>query len=286
MERNYNSRSNSPKLTKSQSKRKNFALNPTKMKQMNANEPILRSPSDRKGEIHPELENFISSEFDSRAVDPLQIKEKLRSLKSKDSEFEPNDDSKIGYQESSLIVGNINEITASMSKIESPPFKVIRQWPKVWTRRHVPNEQSSIAAEMEAFYQHSGLNYDKESSEQLKMQQSIILKKIFKEIRIDTKMNEYWHANYIKNDFKSINIDKFIENFTQTYPYYLSMETVRNEIADVLKNKETRQPIRGRNNASQNTGAGDDLHTKADEFIVIKPPTASDELNNYIKYSF
>lgn len=28
--------------------------------------------------------------------------------------------------------------------------------------------------------------------------------------------------NRIKNDFKSINIDNFIENFKQTYPSYLS----------------------------------------------------------------
>ena len=49
-----------------------------------------------------------------------------------------------------------------------------------------------------------------------------LLEQIFKEMKINTKINDHWRVNRIKNDFKSINIDNFIENFKQTYPNYLS----------------------------------------------------------------
>lgn len=42
-------------------------------------------------------------------------------------------------------------------------------------------------------------------------------------------MNACCHQYDIKNDFKSINIDNFIESFNQTYPQYLSIPHVKNE---------------------------------------------------------
>lgn len=49
-----------------------------------------------------------------------------------------------------------------------------------------------------------------------------LLEQVFKDMKINTKINDYWRMNRIKNDFKSINIDNFIENFKQTYPSYLA----------------------------------------------------------------
>jgi hypothetical protein len=59
-----------------------------------------------------------------------------------------------------------------------------------------------------------------------------LLKKIFKDIDIYAKITEHWHLNKIKNDFKSINLDNFIESFNQTYPQYLTMSQVRKETLD------------------------------------------------------
>lgn len=117
------------------------------------------------------------------------------------------------------------------------------------------------------------------------MQQQILLKKIFKDIRIDAKMNEYCFVNKIKNDFRSINIDKFIENFVHTYPYYLSMDNVRSEITESLKTKGTRAPPR-RQRSTLTEPIVEEGQSKADEYVLLKPPTSSDEFNNFIKYSF
>lgn len=139
---------------------------------------------------------------------------------------------------------------------------------------------------MKTFYLHSALNLDKDSCEKIDMQTNKILKKVFREIEIDKKMKSYCAANSIINDFKSINIERFIENFIQTYPYYLSNDGNKKEIAEAL-NLNKNRPIRKR----QSSGVFDapmpnEDENKADEFMVVKPPNASDELNNYIKYSF
>jgi hypothetical protein len=98
----------------------------------------------------------------------------------------------------------------------------------------------------------------------------------------------------LNNDFKSINIDKFIDNFKQTYPHYLEMSQAKADINEVqskgdieLKDRAKEPNADGRRRGSViDSSAAEDLNNKMEDYIVIKPPNASSELNNYIKYGF
>lgn len=134
------------------------------------NEQILKSPSDRKGEIHPGLDNFISSEYD-RSKDEYLIRDRY---KEKDSEIGQYDDYKMTNQD---------QMQRNSSMYE-PPFKIIRKCPTICTRKPgTQRESNPVAADMETFYLHSALNYDENISHKVKLNLNEILRNIFKEVR-------------------------------------------------------------------------------------------------------
>lgn len=218
VEKNYGSRANSPKLARGKGKMGQFRINPSKIKKS------IDTKYERKGEIHPQLSKLISSEFGER--EQIQEQQQL-SPRSKGFEYDQNDDGKMAVQDQMTENYNNVETFSLSAKVEQPPFKIIRKHPSVWTKKQTSQNSNSATANMESYYLHSALNRDPILSEKIKMQQQTLLKKIFKEIKIDSKMNEYCVENKIKNDYRSINIDKFIDNFINTYPYYLSMDGVK-----------------------------------------------------------
>lgn len=99
-------------------------------------------------------------------------------------------------------------------------------------------------------------------------------------------MTEYWHINQMKNDYKSIKLDRVIENFVQSYPYYLNLDNVKAEIAEALIDKEKKQIKKRTNSDVLDQKSLEEANNAANDYILLKPPTNSDEINNYIKYSF
>ena len=253
------------------------------MEQMRQGQSMLQSPSDRKGEIPPGLHDFISSEFEP-ANDSMMIDH--RNKQSQRSQAADND-SKMDINDQSMATVNAGDQGTPSYKTEDAPFKVIRACPNVWTKKQTGivhnNNNNPMASDMEAFYLHSSLNKDQNASEKSSMQLNTMLKKIFKDIRIDKKMNEYCHANMIKNDFKSINIDQFI----QTFPHSISNdEKSKKEIAEAL-NLNKNKPARKRHNSALfDSSAPNEVDSKVEQYVLMKPPNASDELRNYVKYSF
>ena len=74
----------------------------------------------------------------------------------------------------------------------------------------------------------------------------MLLDKIFKDLKINNKINELWRINSLKNDFKSINIDNFIDNFKQTYPQHLNFQARQAESLENLakESNEDREFLR------------------------------------------
>lgn len=95
----------------------------------------------------------------------------------------------------------------------------------------------------------------------------------------------------LNNDFKSINIDKFIKNFKQTYPHYLEMAQTKADMIEV-QNKgvgisgDTKEQSANRRRSSTGDGPDGEVVARMEEYVIGKPPDASSELNNYIKYGF
>ena len=214
VERNCVSRASSPKQQKLLSKSQNFGINLNKIPSYN--DVQVRTPSDRKGDIHPGLNSFIMTEFDRNDSSSLY----QRKMYNKDSENEQID-SRMSVADEGQDTGNYLEKSSIEAKNDKPPFKILRKCPEVWTKKStgVYEPNTSGAASMEMFYLHSALNYDENLSEKIKLNINVILKKVFREIHIDNKLNNKCYEFGIKNDYKSINIDRLIDSFKQTYDF-------------------------------------------------------------------
>lgn len=150
------SRANSPKVGRGKGKMTNFTIHPSKMKRLDSTDVVPRSQYERKGEIHPQLDQLISSEFD----DGYKMQEKLMASRTQGLEEDMNDDVRMMAQDQLTETGNNGEPFCLSGKIEQPPFKILRKCPSVWTKKQTPNELNTTTANMESYYLHSALNYD------------------------------------------------------------------------------------------------------------------------------
>lgn len=78
------------------SRSQSFVIDPKRIPPNNPNERIVMTALDRKGSIHPGLKNLIGTDDDEY----VRVNHrKRRRLNSRDSDFEPNEESKLGDHE-------------------------------------------------------------------------------------------------------------------------------------------------------------------------------------------
>lgn len=152
VERTGGSRSNSPPRMNKARSNKTFAIDPKMAVNKTENEPVLRSSSDRKGDLDPGLMNLLASELD----EPMEQAELKKNLTHKSSEIDKDEESKHGYQEGlGPTAATKQKPQLNSAEIENQlPFKIYRPCPSTWAK----NDNSADAKD--AYYFNSSQNID------------------------------------------------------------------------------------------------------------------------------
>lgn len=190
----YHSRSQSPSNNINQSKSNaSFSLNPQKMSEESRDEYGNRK-------VGRGLAQFISSDQDQERSNAT------RDNRYQNSDVDPNEEFKGANYDASNYTPRNKVIDPSLLPENSgvAPFKIIRPRPKIWSNVNCfTNDRNPAESDFAHYYSHSALNSEMRNPHQQKSQRPAfyshdLLKKIFKQMRIDSKINEYCQASGIK----------------------------------------------------------------------------------------
>lgn len=170
------------------------------------NEQISRSPSQRTGFVDPGFINLAGSEQDYAAEG---FERGHKHLRSQNSEFEPNEESKMGYQDvtSNLVYSKGKESPTGLEEDFKLPFRIYRPCSFLMKNKD-SNLELRGASELtkDSIYFNAAINLDavnnadgkfldnqseKDKLEETPLYTNNLLKKIFKDIDIYAKITEH-----------------------------------------------------------------------------------------------
>jgi hypothetical protein len=102
-----------------------FGIDPKRVPYIGEAERMIHSSSQRKGKIDPSLVKMLSENQDEQ-VDVYSQRNK--SNKSKDPDYDPNEESKLSYQEGfgAMSAAKQREMLSKMDNNSKPPFRIFR----------------------------------------------------------------------------------------------------------------------------------------------------------------
>lgn len=237
----FNVERRSPKtgqLVRGMSQSKNsqgFSIDPIPIHQQTPQERTMTEDGRGRKQVHPGFRSLLPNEND----DQTERYSSRRRNRNRDSEFDPNEESK-HYTED--VAGGY------YSKHKNPnvdlgediklPFKIYRPCSTLWKNDETGQRNQAGTLTKDSIFiecseaidainnsqrKFNEIEAGEDKPEEAPLHTNNIIKKIFRDIKINAKVNEHCIENKIKNDFKSINIDTFIESFNQTYPQYLTL---------------------------------------------------------------